>query len=349
MQRDADFRTPLFAAALVSTLVLLTAQHTPAQSCDGHCGGYAGPCWCDSLCTQYGDCCADFAAQCPDVPVSVPPFGGGSCDGHCGGNAGTCWCDSVCTQYGDCCPDFQGACSQLIVEPPTPPVPASCEGHCGASAGTCWCDSLCTQYGDCCPDFQVLCAQTVAPPPPAPQGSCEGNCGGSASACWCDSLCALFADCCADFAAACSNVLPSPPAVVSLPTDATIGSKGSTTSVDLSFDVTNAGRIFSGYLDIRYDPAIVQATAVDKAALPDDCLFVPNLVPVGQIRVAFACVSNLTHNGALFSITFEGQSDGSSVLHIEECMLNEGDPACAATDGSLVVSSSGVPLADSFS
>jgi len=36
----------------------------PEQSCAGDCGGYGGTCWCDSLCTSYGDCCADYAEMC---------------------------------------------------------------------------------------------------------------------------------------------------------------------------------------------------------------------------------------------------------------------------------------------
>ena len=30
------------------------------------CGGpgMGGPCWCDSLCTGYGDCCFDFGTDC---------------------------------------------------------------------------------------------------------------------------------------------------------------------------------------------------------------------------------------------------------------------------------------------
>ncbi|MCA9705310.1 MAG: hypothetical protein KDK70_05645 [Myxococcales bacterium] len=34
------------------------------SSCVGSCGGNAGSCWCDGLCAQYGDCCADKVAAC---------------------------------------------------------------------------------------------------------------------------------------------------------------------------------------------------------------------------------------------------------------------------------------------
>jgi hypothetical protein len=41
-------------------------EPTPAPSCAGNCGGAAPDksCYCDAACTQYGDCCGDYAAQC---------------------------------------------------------------------------------------------------------------------------------------------------------------------------------------------------------------------------------------------------------------------------------------------
>ena len=44
-------------------------------SCAGHCAG-PGPgyaCWCDSLCTGYGDCCGDYAQQCGGAGGGVGP------------------------------------------------------------------------------------------------------------------------------------------------------------------------------------------------------------------------------------------------------------------------------------
>lgn len=42
----------------------------PADTCEGNCGGNAGSCWCDELCSTYGDCCDDYEAQCtePEPP-----------------------------------------------------------------------------------------------------------------------------------------------------------------------------------------------------------------------------------------------------------------------------------------
>ena len=77
------------------------------DSCVDHCGGFAGSCWCDSYCTGYGDCCADFVGTCPEIADdgTGDKADGGSCAGNCGGGAGTCWCDSYCSMYGDCCDD----------------------------------------------------------------------------------------------------------------------------------------------------------------------------------------------------------------------------------------------------
>lgn len=47
--------------------VCIVAPPPAPDSCQDHCGGASGDksCYCDDLCEQYGDCCADFAAQCP--------------------------------------------------------------------------------------------------------------------------------------------------------------------------------------------------------------------------------------------------------------------------------------------
>merc|ERR1719181_2053402 len=76
------------------------------------CGGSAGGCWCDDLCTWYNDCCDDKTELCGYD---------GSCGGKCGGPADdsySCWCDSVCTVYNDCCGDKYLACGYDKMELP---------------------------------------------------------------------------------------------------------------------------------------------------------------------------------------------------------------------------------------
>ncbi len=89
------------------------------------CGGQApGGCWCDSLCTQYGDCCSDG-------PCTAGPSCG---DGTCNGDE---TCDSCAADCGQCVDE--NSCQQT--------------NSCGGKApGGCWCDSFCTSYGDCCSD-----------------------------------------------------------------------------------------------------------------------------------------------------------------------------------------------------
>lgn len=73
------------------------------QSCEetNACGGQApGGCWCDAICTSYGDCCFDGPCNSGANPMSCVE------NNTCGGQApGGCWCDAVCTSYGDCCTD----------------------------------------------------------------------------------------------------------------------------------------------------------------------------------------------------------------------------------------------------
>jgi hypothetical protein len=42
-----------------------TCPFVPTPSCVGNCGGYAGLCYCDSVCVGYGDCCTDYDEVCP--------------------------------------------------------------------------------------------------------------------------------------------------------------------------------------------------------------------------------------------------------------------------------------------
>ena len=230
---------------------------------------------------------------------------------------------------------------QVTVIPSAPDTgnPASCVDHCGETAGECACDALCVQHGNCCTDFDNVCHGIITPIP-VPVNTCQDHCGGNGGSCWCDSLCGLLNDCCGDFKDACAGALPpAPSSTASLPMNAEIGNVGDSGTVDLSLD--KSARVVGAYFDVRYDPSIVLASAVSKTGLPDNCLYVSNLEPAGQVRIAFACLHDLASDGALFSITFDAQSEGTTALHIEQCTLNEGDPPCTSSDGSLTV---GTPI-----
>ena len=50
-------------------------------SCGDGCGAQgSGNCWCDSLCTGFGDCCADYEANCVDTSSSSAAGGGAGPD-----------------------------------------------------------------------------------------------------------------------------------------------------------------------------------------------------------------------------------------------------------------------------
>lgn len=87
---------------------------TTGPSCEGSCGGQsADGCWCDSSCSQYGDCCGDYTEVCTagGGGGGEPPAPAATCVGHCGGEGtGGCYCDDQCSTYGDCCEDYASAC-----------------------------------------------------------------------------------------------------------------------------------------------------------------------------------------------------------------------------------------------
>ncbi len=98
---------------------------TPApdgSSCVGRCGSQAPDgCWCDDMCSQYGDCCSDYQQACVNPTPNPTPAPGKSCEGSCGGQSPDgCYCDSMCSQYGDCCPDYEQVCGSDPGPNPTP-------------------------------------------------------------------------------------------------------------------------------------------------------------------------------------------------------------------------------------
>jgi len=168
-------------------------------------------CYCDELCGDYGDCCADMCIWCPDLAPQCLD----SCRGSCGGESllGDCWCDEECWERGDCCSDVCKLCGCDLTSQTASPSPtqslqtpvdpgASCQYSCGESApdGDCYCDETCIYFGDCCVDACEWC-------PMLPQclitclpNSCQDHCGVGAEGgvCWCDDECTNYGDCCAD-------------------------------------------------------------------------------------------------------------------------------------------------------
>ena len=208
-----------------------------ADSCEGYCGAQnpAG-CYCDELCSQYGDCCSDYEEICGGGgqtgggQTGGGQTGGGdaSCVGYCGGQnpeAG-CYCDELCAQYGDCCADIDIACPDLAEtgggqtgggqtgggetggNPETGDeetgggIAGTCEGYCGTfnPEDECFCTSNCEEQFNCCADAEALCGHLWTE-----NTSCEGLCGTSGlTGCKCDDKCVEYGDCCTDYDALCA-------------------------------------------------------------------------------------------------------------------------------------------------
>lgn len=109
----------------------------PPGSCAGHCGTPAPEgCFCDDLCAETGDCCADKVEVCGG-PGAPPDFDGLSCAGRCGDGAPSgCFCDDLCAANGDCCADKAQECGGEAL--PAPDCDdAGCEGAFVDGDGVC--------------------------------------------------------------------------------------------------------------------------------------------------------------------------------------------------------------------
>lgn len=194
----------------------------PGSCAPADCGGKSdGLCWCDEICVQYGDCCADVKAVCT--------LGGNDCidnddcaEGFCG------WADDDSTrickpwgEVGDSCEGFVLPSHRVFCDPSLECVPSEptfdAPGVCQPAGQTCDPTLICTQVITCvgglqyptgcgpanCDEPMGPCLPDPPPPPPAP--TCEGFCGGPAmdKLCYCDAVCESFGDCCDDYEPIC--------------------------------------------------------------------------------------------------------------------------------------------------
>lgn len=154
---------------------------TTGGSCVGKCGGQSTGCYCDDLCSNNNDCCADYQAVCKGstcTPKCVANAVCGAPDG-CGGKCtGTCTAGLVCNASKVCAPST-AKCGNGICETgetstncaaDCKTAGGSCSGMCGKQSGSCYCDSGCKQSNDCCADYDKFCGGTSSA---CPNGKCE--------------------------------------------------------------------------------------------------------------------------------------------------------------------------------
>lgn len=142
-------------------------------SCQGHCGGSAGDCYCDDLCGLFGVCCSDLCTACPTAVACK--CGDGICDPpeSCRLCPADCFCPAgqVCVGDECCTPSCEGK----------PCGPDGCGGTCGA----CELGQACNAEGSC------TCVPNCAGRNCGSDG-CGGTCGSCTDT---DALTCTAADC----------------------------------------------------------------------------------------------------------------------------------------------------------
>jgi len=161
--------------------------NNPLNSCVDNCDGQApGGCWCDDLCDQSGDCCADKATACGETTCEDLGHALGNCVGIFNGskceenqpyecqNQGSlkCWVQTDVCDATEICEDPLGPTGAHCEADPGN-ADNSCEGLCdGQAPSGCWCDIKCDQNGDCCPDKVEKCGEVTCEALGFELGSC---------------------------------------------------------------------------------------------------------------------------------------------------------------------------------
>lgn len=112
-------------------------------SCEDVCGAASWDCYCDDVCSLYGDCCDDYESVCSEATEPV---------------------EEGLEVIGEINEEV-GASEDLWSNKWILPNTASCGDSCGSNPGECWCDDQCALYGDCCADFGDMCLEELAAGP----------------------------------------------------------------------------------------------------------------------------------------------------------------------------------------
>ena len=166
----------------------------PAGSCADSCGAQSGngECFCDDLCIEYGDCCADICELCVGVVaqcVDLSQCGDDVCDEELGEDCGNC---------ADCaCPDGDVCAGGLCCTPTCDESWECGDDGCGGSCGDCGEGFACKD--NVCVEFSGL-AQCLGLDTPSAEGcdfveSYEGCCDDMGRVVWCDGGATYCIDC----------------------------------------------------------------------------------------------------------------------------------------------------------
>jgi hypothetical protein len=107
-------------------------------------------------------------------------------------------------------------------------------------------------------------------------------------------------------------------------------------TVEIVLDSANG--VEAALFRIGYNRSIAVATQVRKTALTNPCAIEINTAnPNNEVQISMACTNPLNGGGTMFEIDFAGVNPGLSNLTFLECGLNEGNPTCQVSNGSLRV------------
>ncbi|MCK5148128.1 T9SS type A sorting domain-containing protein, partial [bacterium] len=97
--------------------------------------------------------------------------------------------------------------------------------------------------------------------------------------------------------------------------------------------------IYSAELNISYDPAVLQAQSVSTVGTVCENWGAPavNLSQSGVITMALAGATALSDSGIFCNVFFDvvGVSGDSCRIRVDDCVLNEGEPAVSTQDGTV--------------
>jgi hypothetical protein len=99
-------------------------------------------------------------------------------------------------------------------------------------------------------------------------------------------------------------------------------------------NIDSADGLLGSGIVIRYDPAVIRATAVSKTPLSSSQSLTVNLL-LGEIRISLFGAFPLQGGGALLNISFDsiGAAGSRTVLDLVSASLNEGEIPAVLLDG----------------
>jgi hypothetical protein len=90
------------------------------------------------------------------------------------------------------------------------------------------------------------------------------------------------------------------------------GTGGAATEVSIPVNIQGAAAVGSLHIEIAYDEALLQATAVDKGAAVGDALFQHNVGIPGLVIVGVVSSSGISGDGTIATITFRVNEEGGT-------------------------------------